>query len=149
MRGKLTTREKVMLGLGAVVLIVALGLSGGLLYALNTAGVTTLRWWAGLATALLPFAGALAYWLGRLEARGHVAGLAQGIEAVSKAAQKTTEVAQRTADIRVTTAQRMRHRKPGVQPAIQQAFLLPGMSPFGGGGGVILPPQQQEEDVEL
>jgi hypothetical protein len=136
--GRLTSRERVLIG--AVALIVALILIGVLLYALNVASVATLRWWAGVATLALPLTGIVTFFLGRMEARGHVAGLTQGIEAVSRAAQGT-------ADIRVTTAQRMRRRSP--QPAVQQVFLPAGMPPGATGAGVILPPRREEEDVEL
>ena len=151
MKGKLTPRERALLAVGAVGLIVILALTGLLLYAVLTADATTLRWWAGLATAALPLAGILAYYLGRMEVRGHVAGLTQGIEAVSQAAQKTTEVAQRAADIRVSTAQRMREqRRPAVQPTLQQAFLLPGGGmPFGSSSGVIVEAPQGEGEVEV
>ena len=150
MRGKgLSSREKVLLIAGGVGLVAVLALVGGLIYALSQAGVTALRWWAGLGTAALPLAGLLAYYLGRMEARGHVAGLTQGIEAVSKAAQRTTEVAQRAADIRVSTVRQMRQRAPQAQPTVQQAFLLPGMAPFGNSAGVILPAPQEDEEVEV
>ncbi len=84
----------------------------------------------------------IAYWLGHTEARGHVAGLTQGIDAVSKAAVKTADVAQRTADIRVNTAHRMRPA-----PAVQQIFLPPAVS-GGAQGGVILPPLHTGGDIE-
>jgi hypothetical protein len=140
MRGKLTPREKVLVAVGAVGLVVAIALLAMLIYALFEAGVTALRWWAGLATAALPLAALCAYYLGRTEARGHVAGLTQGIEAVS-------EAARRTADIRVSTAQRIK-RQP--TPAVQQVFM-PGPPGLLGPGstGVIVEAQRAEDEVEL
>ncbi len=145
---KLTTKERVLLVIGAVALIVILALIGALLYALSRVSVTTLRWWASVVTLALPLAILAAYYLGRIETQGWRAGLTQGIEAVSEAARKTTDVAQRTANIRVTTAQRMK-RQP--MPVVQQMFLPPAVTGMGAIGttGVILPPQCIEGDVEL
>ncbi len=121
--------------------VTGLALTFVLAYALTHANDTALRWWAGLATAMVPTLSIIAYWLGRTEARGHVAGLTQGIDAVSKAAANTTDVAQRAANIRVDTANRMRPA-----PAVQQMFLPPAV--IGGGQGVILPPLQATGDTE-
>ncbi len=145
---KLTTKEWVLLVIGAIALIVILALTGVLLYTLSRVSETTLRWWAGVATLTLPLVALAAYFLGRIEARGWRDGLTQGIEAVSEAARKTTDVAQRTADIRVTTAQRMK-RSP--TPVVQQMFLPPAVTGMGtmGATGVILPPQRAEGDVEI
>ena len=141
----LTGRERILVIIGATGLVAVLALTGLLVYALTRASIVALRWWAGLTTAALPPAGLIAFYLGRVEARGRVAGLTQGIEAVSQAAQKT-------ADIRVTTLQRTRQRLRQQTPAIQQVFL-PGSPGFAGGqgGGVIAPPRLDagEEEVVL
>lgn len=137
MMGKLTPRERVLIAAGAMGLVVALALAGGLLYAVNSASATMLRWWAGLTTAALPLAGGIGYYLGRVEARGHVAGLTQGIEVVS-------EAARRTADVRVSTAQRMRQGRNA--PAFQQVLMPFPTLPYGGNAGVIMPPQPSGDD---
>lgn len=141
MKNKPTSKDRLLVIGGAVALAAALALIGGLIYALNVASLRTLRWWAGIATVVLPLAAVAAFFVGRMEARGHVAGLAQGIEAVSRAAKET-------ADIRVTTTQRLRRREP--TPAVQQVFM-PGMPGIGGGeiAGVIMPPRHDDADVEL
>lgn len=110
---------------------------GLLVYALLEATVATLRWWAGLTTVGLPLVAIAAYYLGRIEAQGRLAGLQQGIEAV-------TEAARKTADVRVSTAQRMRQRQP--TPTVQQVFL-----PGGSGGPVVAPhtPASHADVVEL
>ncbi len=145
MRGNLTSRERALLIAGAVGLVVVLALGGVLVYAVHRAGVTVLRWWAGLTTAALPLVGGLGYYLGRVEVRGHVAGLTQGIEAVS-------EAARRTAEVRVSTAQRLRRR--GNAPAFQAGaqYAAPLLMPFPvlpGNTGVIMPPQTEADEVEV
>ncbi|OQY17920.1 MAG: hypothetical protein DRI77_09175 [Chloroflexi bacterium] len=138
---KLTTKERILLVIGAATLIIALALTGGMLYILTSASESTLRWWAGLATVALPIASLAAYFLGRMEARGHLAGLTQGIEAVSEAARKTTDVASNVADIRISTAQRVKRT-----PVVQQMFLPPAVADR---GGVILPPLQADGDIDV
>ena len=117
-------------------------LIGGIVYALLTASMMALRWWAGLMTAALPVGVAVAYALGHQAARERIAGVHQGIEAVTAAAARTVDTARQTAAVRAEAARQM--RRPG--PAIQQVFL-PGM-PGAPGGPVILPVASQEE-VEL
>lgn len=141
---QLNTREQILLVVGALALVVAVAAIGGLVVAVNVAEVAALRWWALVATLAAPLAAAIAFWLGRQEARAHVAGLTQGIEAVHGAAQGTVSVAQRAADIRVTSAQRLRQRPT---PALQQ-FILPGMM-GGNSSGLILPPAHDDEEVEV
>lgn len=138
--GRLTPKERILLVAGATGLVAVLALAGGLLYAVNTASATTLRWWAGLVTTALPLAGWLGYYLGRAEMRGQVRGLAQGIEAVSEAARWT-------ADVRVSTVQRMRQRNA---PAFQQVLMpFPTPTPYGGNAGVIMPPRTGDDEVEV
>lgn len=140
--GRLTPKERILLAAGATGLVVVLALAGGLLYTVNTASETTLRWWAGLVTTALPLAGWLGYYLGRAEMRGQVRGLAQGIEAVSEAARWT-------ADVRVSTVQRMRQSRNA--PAFQQV-LMPFPSPtlpYGGNAGVIMPSRTGDDEVEV
>ncbi len=131
----MSARERMLLGMAA--LVVVLAVVGGLVYTVGQADVTALRWWAGVATVVVPLVGLAGYSLGRMEARGHVAGLAEGIEAVSKAAYKA-------ADVRVMTTRRMKERAP--VPTVQQMFLPGGGA---GGAGVIIPPRRRDEDVEL
>ncbi|MBO9370717.1 MAG: hypothetical protein J7575_06495 [Chloroflexi bacterium] len=138
----MSQREKIIFGLGAVGLILVVALVGGVVYALLKASVTTLRWWAGLMTAALPVGLTVAYALGRQAARERIAGVHQGIEAVTAAAARTVDTARQAAAVRAEAARQM--RRPG--PAIQQVFL-PGM-PGTPGGPVILPVASQEE-VEL
>jgi hypothetical protein len=144
---KLNARERVLLVVGGAGLVVVAALLGGVIYGAYKAEVGTLRWWAVGATVALPLVGVAAFYLGRMEARGHVAGLRDGIEAVHASTQRTVETASRVADVRVTTRQRMK-RKP--TPAIQQV-ILPGMTGGAtGGAGLILPPVQDSgDDVEL
>ncbi|MBU0490451.1 MAG: hypothetical protein KKA73_21530 [Chloroflexi bacterium] len=66
------------------------------------------RMWAFLATLGMPLGGLAGYWLGRVEARGRVAGIDQGIERVSRAANDT-------ATLRVNVAHAM--RAPAQSPA--------------------------------
>ena len=138
----MNARERIFLALGAGGLVVLVLLIGGIVYALLTASVTALRWWAGLMTAALPVGLTVAYALGRQAARERIAGVHQGIEAVTVAAARTVDTARQTAAVRAEAARQM--RRPG--PAIQQVFL-PGM-PGAPGGPVILPVASQEE-VEL
>ncbi len=138
----MNARERIFLALGAGGLVVLVLLIGGIVYALLTASVTALRWWAGLVTAALPVGVAVAYALGRQAARERIAGVHQGIEAVTAAASRTVDTARQAAAVRAEAARQM--RRPG--PAIQQVFL-PGM-PGAPGGPVILPVASQEE-VEL
>jgi hypothetical protein len=55
----MNARERIFLALGAGGLVVLVLLIGGIVYALLTASVTALRWWAGLVTAALPVGVAL------------------------------------------------------------------------------------------
>jgi hypothetical protein len=135
-------RERIFLALGAGGLVVLVLLIGGIVYALLTASVTALRWWAGLMTAALPVGLTVAYALGRQAARERIAGVHQGIEAVTAAAARTVDTARQAAAVRAEAARQMRRSGP----AIQQVFL-PGM-PGAPGGPVILPVASQEE-VEL
>ncbi|HIP99207.1 TPA: hypothetical protein EYH33_01510 [Candidatus Bipolaricaulota bacterium] len=137
-RKRLDWQTEALIAIGAVGLLLVLGFIGALIYALLHASPTALRWWAGLATVALPMAVFIAYHLGRIEARGQIAGLTQGVEAVSRAARDT-------ADIRVTAAHRLRQQPQ--RAAVQQIFL-PGMPPTGG-SGVILPPPRNEGEIEL
>lgn len=59
------------------------------------------RFWALLATVLIPLVAGSFYWLGQIEARGKVAGLDLGIEKVTRAASSTV-------DLRATATSRMR-----------------------------------------
>lgn len=138
---ELDLETKVLIAVIVIAVLVVLVLIGVLVYALLHASLVTLQWWAGLATVALPLTAFLAYHLGRIEARGQIAGLTQGVEAVSRAARDT-------ADIRVTAAHRLRQRSQPQRAAVQQIFL-PGMQ--AGGGGVILPPPtfESEGEVEL
>jgi hypothetical protein len=138
---KLDLETKILIVVAVIAILLALALIGVLIYALSHASPTTLRWWAGLATAALPATALIAYQLGRIEARGQIAGLTQGVETASRAARDT-------ADIRVTAAHRLRQR-PQQRAAVQQIFL-PGMN-VPAGGGVILPPStfESEGEVEL
>jgi hypothetical protein len=87
------------IGIGLVVAGAALVfVVGGLVYALLHASVVALRWWAGLATVALPIGGALAFYLGRVEARGRMVGLEQGVSAVMRAAHETADL--RAAQVR-------------------------------------------------
>lgn len=140
------TREQLFFTIGAVGLVIVLAIIGGVVYLAYKVEVGTLRAWAIGATLALPLALLVAFYLGRLEARGHIAGLSQGIEAVTGATARTVDAAGRVADVRVATAQRMRNRQ--ATPAVQQVFL-PGLPGGGMGGSLILPPQHTEEDVEL
>jgi len=138
----MSQREKIIFGLGAVGLILVVALVGGVVYALLKASVTTLRWWAGLATLAIPVTAALAWWLATREARARLAGIDQGIERVAKAAAATVSVAERAAQVRVGVAQSLRQRP---QPAVQQVFL-PGLT---AGAPVIRPVLPDGEEVEL
>jgi hypothetical protein len=144
---KMNGRERLLLAGGGVLLLVIAALVGGLVYGAHRAALVTLRWWAVGATLALPLAGGVGFLLGQTEARGHVAGLKQGIEAVQVSTQRTVDAAGRVADVRVRATQRLK-QKP--QPAIQQVFL-PGLTSggMGGGPGVIVPLQQDGGDVEL
>lgn len=136
----MSKREKVFLGAGAAGLIILVAVGGGLVYALLTASTVTLRWWAGIVTLALPAAVLLAYFLGKQAARERIAGLEQGINAVTEAARRTVDTARQTVAVRAEAAAIRR----SVQPAIQQVFL-PGLP---AGGQVILPASQGGE-VEL
>ncbi len=141
----MNARERFLVVLGAVGLVLLVGLAALLIYALLRADVVTLRWWAGLATVALPATAWGFYTLGRLTARAHVDGLTQGVREVMRAATETAE-------LRVGTAQRLR-RKPRQQPPAVQVFI-PGAGremPSLAGGPVILPPPalEHEEEVEL
>lgn len=148
-RTQMSARDRLLVGLGVLALLLVVALVAAIIYLAHQAGVVTLRWWAAAATLALPATAALAYSLGRTEARGHIAGLTQGVEAVSGAAQRVVEAAGHVADVRVATAQRMRQQRP---TAPFQQFILPGTALPGmasGPAGLIMPPQQVEEDVEL
>lgn len=133
-----TTREKLLFAAGAVALVIVLAMVGGLVYLAHKASLGALRLWAVIATCALPVTALVAFWLGRIEARGTVAGLKVGIDAVTSSASKV-------ADVRVTTAQRLKARPT---PTVQQVFL-PGL-PGAMGGGLILPPSAPDsEEVEL
>ena len=84
----------------------------------------------------------MAYGLGRQAAKERIAGLQQGIEAVTTAANRTVETARETAAVRAEAARRMRQPVP----AVQQVFL-PGLTV--GQGPVILPAARSGEEVEL
>ncbi len=116
-----------------------------LAYALAHASETALRWWAGLITAVILPIALTSYWLGHTEARGRIAGLDLGINAVTKAAVNTTDAAGRTANIRVQAARQV--AAPPTTPSVQQVFLPPSVQRFAG-HGVILPPQQADGEVE-
>lgn len=134
---------KILLAIGAVGLAATLAVIGGVVYALIRASITTLRWWAGLATLAAVIFPILAWRLGTREARARLEGIDAGIDRVAKAAAATVSVAERTAQVRVGVAQAMRQRP---QPAVQQVFL-PGL-PMAG-GPVILPASGGGEEVEL
>lgn len=89
-----------------------LALLGGIVYWLFTATLSTLRWWAGLATvgaALLPFLG---YFLGTSTSRAHQEGLAAGVQTAQDIMQTgvatTMRAAADTAEVRITTAHALR-----------------------------------------
>lgn len=135
---------QIFLTVGAVGLVIILAAIGGVVYALISASVVTLRWWAGLATLAAIILPVLAWRLGTREARARLEGIDAGIDRVAKAAAQTVNVAQQTAAVRVGVAQAMRQRP--VQPAVQQVFL-PGLPVAG--GPVILPASGGGEEVEL
>jgi hypothetical protein len=147
-RTQMGAHDRLLLGLGALALLLATGLIAAIIYLAHQASIATLRWWTVAATLALPATAAIAYTLGRTEARGHIAGLTQGVEAVSGAAQRVVEAAGHVADVRVVAAQRMRQQRPAAAPF--QQFILPGLPGLTTGpAGLIMPPQQVEEDVEL
>ncbi len=126
--------------------IIVLTVTLVLTYALTQADETALRWWAGILTiAILPIALG-SYWMGHTEARGRIAGLGQGIDAVTKAAVSTTDAAGRTANIRVQAARQAAAPSPQ-PPTIQQMFLPPAVQNCAG-QGVILPPLHADGDVK-
>lgn len=137
------SREQYYLYLGAGILAAVAAVVGLVVYGLTKADVVVLRWWAGVATLAWPVGVGVAYGLGRQAAKERIAGLQQGIEAVTAAANRTVETARETAAVRLGVAQAM--RRP-VQPAIQQVFL-PGLG--AGQGPVILPAARNGEEVEL
>ncbi len=88
--------------------------------------------WAVLVTLALPAVGGAAFWLGRIEARATLSGLAAGVEKVMDAADKAIGV-------RATAVREMQAaRKP--RPAADVSFNVytPGL-PGAPGGAVITP----------
>ena len=85
---------------------------GGTAYALFHATVETLRWWAGIATVLVPVAGGIGWWLGSREARLQVRGIEMGVGEVAHAAARVAAAV---------------HQSPTVQemPAVQEPYVLP------------------------
>lgn len=114
----------VTLTLGGLVALV--GAAVGLWWLMVThVGPDAARLWALVATAGLPLALALGYRLGHTEARGHVAGLEQGVGQVMKAAQGT-------AALRVSVARAMRAAPPvAPAPALDpgQVVIIPAAGP--------------------
>lgn len=78
---------------GALVLVV-----GGLVLLVRAAGLEALRWWAGVATAILPLVAGASWALGRWQAREVLKGVDLGVDRVMRAAQGTADL--RTAAVR-------------------------------------------------
>jgi hypothetical protein len=82
-------QDKLLLGIGAVVITLALGgaVIGGLYWLTTQAGIQGTRWWAIVATLALPAAVVITYRLATHSAREHLAGFDRGLDG----AQKTVE----------------------------------------------------------
>jgi hypothetical protein len=132
-----TPKERLLLVVGAVGLLVAVSLFVLLVYALTHAGMVTLRWWAGVVTMALPLAALFAYYLGRLEARAVLAGLNQGVGAVMDAAQQT-------ANLRSSASASRGAKTPPVQ-----IVNLPGLPSGFSGAPAIMASRRDTEDVTL
>jgi len=122
---------------GAVGLIIIGAMVGLFVWALTHANLTTLRWWAGIATLALPLTGILAYALGRLASKERIMGLETGVEKVMNAAQQT-------ADLRVRLVHQARQKPQPQAPAVQ-VFIPGGLPPAG--GPVVLPPSPHSDEV--
>jgi len=129
--------ERHLMIVGAVGLLIIGTLIGLIVYALLHVSLTTLRWWAGIATLALPLTGALAYALGRLASRERIMGLETGVEKVMNAAQQT-------ADLRVRMVRQARQKPQPQTPAVQ-VFIPGGLPPAG--GPVVLPPSSRSDEV--
>ena len=105
-----------LIGAGIAVVI------GGLVYALFHASLSTLRWWAGVATVAVPLAVWGGYVLGKMVARERLTGLEQGVNTVMKAAERTANL--RVATIReVREVRRPESPSPSANPA--QVVIVP------------------------
>ena len=145
---KQATRQSTnTIGVIITIIVAAIIMVTVLRYAIINTSEANLRWWAGTITILLPLGIAAGFWAGHVEARGHVAGLHEGIDAVSRAANKATDVAQRAADIRVQATRQIAIQPQSPAPTIQQMFLPPSVSGQGG-PAVILPPIQRNGSTD-
>ena len=90
--------------------------------------------WAVLATLALPVTAGVAFWLGRIEARATLSGLAAGVEKVMDAADKAIGV-------RTTAVREMQAVRKPRSADVSLNVYTPGMPGLPGAGGAVITPK--------
>lgn len=121
-------RARFLLGSAAIGGGLVLLALGWLVYTLFTAQITTLRWWAGLATVIALLAPVAAYFLGLASATAHREGLRDGLNiaqsGIQNGVQTTMHAAAETATLRVQTARQLRQAQRNPDPVALAQLLL-------------------------
>lgn len=137
-----TVRERLLAIFGLIVIVIALSAAvvGSLYWVTGKVSLVGLRWWATLATLVLPVAIFATWRLGHTAAEEHLAGFDQGLDGAERTITSIGRGLSATASLARTAAQQARQAQPQWQ-VTDNSDLLPPMR--------MLPPQHDGGPVDL